>query len=173
MNTKLKYGDTYWICLQTVLGKELQVEQTMEQSVNVVYTPRKYTDIRTKRRRQMVVEALFPCYMFAQAVYGRQGTDLHPIKQVKHVMRIIEFGGVVAVVGNGYINWLRTHENEQGVHDHKHQYELGDKIRVKSGPLKQYEGVINGLTKDERAVISLISGKNIEIPLAMLEPQAA
>jgi transcription antitermination factor NusG len=161
--------DTFWICIQTKSGKEFQVEHDLDVSGYEVYLPRKRIDLRTKRTRKVIVEALYPCYLFCQIL--PEVTDIHPIKQTDNVMRLVQFGGELAKVSDNTITALKSCEDGQGVHEHKHEYAPGDPVRVKSGPFQQYEAVINSLSKHDRAIIELIdSNKPIEIRLINLEP---
>jgi len=163
--------NSYWICLQTKSGKELQVESDLVASGYEVYLPRKRIDLRTKRTRKVIIEALYPCYLFCQIQHGI--TDIHPIKKTDNVMRLVQFGGQLATVSDALITGLKSLEDAQGVHEHKHEYAPGDPVRVKSGPFQQYEAVINSLSKHDRAIIELIdSNKTVEIRLINLEPAA-
>jgi transcription antitermination factor NusG len=129
------------------------------------------TDLRTKRTRKVIIEALYPCYLFCQIQHGI--TDIHPIKKTDNVMRLVQFGGQLATVSDALITGLKSLEDAQGVHEHKHEYAPGDTVRVKSGPFNQYEAVINSLSKHDRAIIELIdSNKTVEIRLINLEPAA-
>lgn len=161
----------YWICVQTKSGRELQVESDLVSAGYAVYLPRKRTDLRTRRNRKIIIEALYPCYLFVQMQDGI--TDIHPIKRTDDVMRLVQFGGNLAKVSDTLINALKSLEDGQGVHESKHDFTAGDLVRVKTGPFKEYQAVIQSLGKHDRAVIELLQGNiKADVNLIDLEPAA-
>jgi len=158
----------YWVCLQTVVGRELQSEQDLISLGYEVYLPRKLTDLRTRRKTRVIVEALYPSYMFLKVQDGINGTDLHPVKRVA---RIIQFGQDIAKASDALIEALKSLE-DGGVHQSKHEYAEGDRVRFKSGALRHYEAVIQKVTNSERAILETLTGTRIEAPLIDLEPAA-
>lgn len=160
---------SYWILLQTVQGKELQAESDLSSAGYDVYLPRKRTDMRTRRNRKLIIEALYPSYLFIRFTEGVD--DLRPVKKI--VLRIVHFGDDIAKASDALIDQLRSREDSQGVHATKHRYEAGDSVLIQSGPLKDYAATIDSIGKHDRVVIHLLNtGKLIEVPTSDLRPAA-
>lgn len=153
----------YWILLQSVYGKELQAESDLVSNGYQVYLPRKRIDLRTKRNRKIIIEALYPSYLFLFVCEGE--TDLHPVKKIA---RIVHFGNDIARASDSLITLMKSSEDEQGVHQTKYEYARGDMVRVKSGPFMEYQAIIQSLGKHDRAVIELLQG-NIKAEVSLID----
>ncbi len=138
-----------WFALYVVRNHEKRVERDLRQKGIEPFLPLFSVTKRWKNKMTMRVETpLFPAYVFAKLAPG------------EHV-RALETGGVVSIIGNKreYLS-LPDEEMEtlrSGLHlrvvDPFPYLKVGNRARIKSGPLAGLEGVV--IRKDDRLRVVL------------------
>ena len=94
---------------------------------------------------------LFPGYVFVRL--GQEGRL--PVLQIPGIVRFVSSNGRPIAVEDGEIDWLRK-GIVNGVHAEPHPYlKVGQRVRVKPGPLAGAEGVLVRKKDTFRLVISL------------------
>ena len=126
------------------------------------YLPYTFVDKRKKKTREL--EPLFPRYFF---IYLDDETDdWRPISTIKGVCCLIRFGEFPAKVPEEVIDMLQEQENEEGIHAIPgSDYQVGEKIRIKSGPFRLYEAIIH--EKSEKRIMVLIDAMRNQVPIPM------
>jgi len=132
--------------------------------------------IRQPRRRAgkrvMIVEPMFPRYLFVQL--DSQRDDWGPIRSTLGVTSLVRFGQQAARVPAQLVDMLRAHEDVQGVQDlPPPDYRRGDAVRIVDGAMMGYEGIFLARSGKERVVVLLnIMGKlaRVKVDERFVEP---
>ena len=137
-----------------------------------VYLPLLRQVRRRRSRRCVVIEPMFPRYLFVHL--SSEVDDWGPIRSTRGVMRLIRFGNTPAEVPDDFVAELKCRETSDGVHELPDpQYKPGDSVRISSGSLAGYEAVFAARTGKERVLLLLhIAGKEarVQLPVDRIEP---
>lgn len=116
---------------------------------------------RTRRNnRQLVIEPLFPRYLFIHL--DSQSDNWAPIRSTFGVTSLVRFGTEPARVPDHLVEFLKSRQNTEGLHEWAQpSLTVGGRARVVSGPLAGYEGILIAKSSRERVVILLdmVSGQ--------------
>jgi len=125
------------------------------------YMPR----VREARKRQgrkiMVVEPLFPRYLFI--CLDTHTDNWGPIRSTFGVASLVRFGQDPARIPDELVDFLKAREGGAGLHEWAEQkYRAGDKVRVAEGAFRGYEGILLARNSRERVVVLLdILGRQV------------
>lgn len=119
-----------------------------------VYLPH----VREARKRQgcriMVVEPLFPRYLFI--CLDTHTDNWGPIRSTLGVASLVRFGQEPARIPDELVDFLRAREGDAGLHEWAEQnYRAGDRVRVAEGAFRGYEGILLARNSRERVVVLL------------------
>jgi len=163
-----------WFLLQCKSRQEPMVAQRLAYLDYETYLPWTLAD---KRYKAQTYECMFPTYLFIKMRLGID--DFHPVTKVKGVLRFIKLAPkdgyfYPTVVPDAIIDRFKLMEDEMGINtSFKSDYAEGDKIRIKSGPMAGYEGLVkklkSGLSGEQRALI-LIGALQCEVRTREIEP---
>ncbi len=136
-----------------------------------VYLPHVREARKRQGRRIMVVEPLFPRYLF---IYLDTQTDnWGPIRSTLGVASLVRFGQKPACIPDELVDFLKAREGEAGLHEWAEQnYRAGDKVRVAEGAFRGYEGILLARNSRERVVVLLdILGRQVrtKVDVSQLE----
>jgi transcription antitermination factor NusG len=124
---------------------------------------------RWSDRIKEVESPLFPGYLFCR--FNQH--DRLPILKTPGVIQIVGFNRIPAVVEESEINALQA-LMAAGVPNHPCPFlELGDKVRIESGPLRDLEGILLDFKGHHRLVLSvtlLQRSVAVEIDSALVTP---
>ena len=139
-----------------------------------VYLPRLRQSRKRRGKRALVVEPLFPRYLF---IHLDSHTDNWiPIRSTLGVMSLVRFGAEPARVPDDLVAHLKSHEGAEGLHEWAQPtLTVGGHARVVSGPLAGYEGILVAKSSRERVVIllDLVNGQiRAKLNPDQLEPVA-
>lgn len=135
------------------------------------YLPRVRQARKRQGRRVMMVEPLFPRYLF---IHLDTHTDnWGPIRSTLGVASLVRFGREPARIPDELVAFLRMREGEAGLHEWAEQnYRLGDQIRVAEGAFRGYQGILLARNSRERVVVLLdILGRQVrtKVDLSQIE----
>jgi transcription elongation factor/antiterminator RfaH len=102
-------------------------------------------------RKKLVEEPLFRGYVFVK-------TDLHNRESILQTDGVVKFVGIrqqPSPIPAIQIDWLRRIIGEPMDIRREHYFEVGDRVRVTSGPLIGVEGIVTRHQTETRVVISL------------------
>jgi len=135
-----------WYALYTKPHKERHVSDILEGKGFETYLPT--IQVRRNGRRRM--EPFFSCYLFARF---DPEEALPGLRWTPGLRRIVGFGDEPAAVPDGVISLLRKRLDGMGeVVYREHRFEPGDRVRIRSGPLRDFEAVFDGrLSSQDRA----------------------
>jgi transcriptional antiterminator RfaH len=153
-------GKKCWYLIYTKPRQEkVALENLMRQKFEV-YFPRARVWRNRRGDRQLVIEPLFPRYLFIRL--DSQSDDWGPIRSTFGVTALVRFGAEPARVPEALIQYLKLREDTDGLHEWAEPaIAVGDRARVVSGPLSGYEGILLAKSNRERVIILLdmVSGQ--------------
>lgn len=137
-----------------------------------VYLPRLRQSRKRRGKRVLVVEPLFPRYLF---IHLDSHTDNWiPIRSTLGVMSLVRFGTEPARVPDDLVAHLKSQQGAEGLHEWAEpKLAVGDRVRVAEGPLAGYEGVLLAKSGRERVTLLLdMLGSQVRAQLAtnQIEP---
>jgi transcription antitermination factor NusG len=162
------YLQPRWYAVQTCANHEKRVSQQLCQRTVEAYLPL-YESMRQWKDRRMRLELpLFPGYVFVHLAL----CDRLRVLQTPSVVRLVGFGGQPAALPDQEIEALRqglTHKLRLEPHPY---LKVGNRVRVRNGPLQGLEGILVRKKNGSRFVISLdliMRSVAAEIDVAELE----
>jgi transcription antitermination factor NusG len=158
-----------WYAAQTWANHEKRVHNHLQQRTVESYLP-VYTAVRQWKDRRVKLDIpLFPGYVFVRISLQ----DRLQVLQLPSVVRLVGFGGQPTPLPDHQIEALRqglTHT----VFMKPHPYlKVGQRARVKSGPLQGLEGILLRKKKLSRFIISLdliMRSVSVELDIYDIEP---
>ncbi|MGA9474784.1 MAG: UpxY family transcription antiterminator [Terriglobales bacterium] len=163
------YRDLHWYAVQTRANHEKRVRQQLDLRVVETYLP-VYESLRHWKDRRVRLELpLFPGYLFVRLAL----CDRLQVLRTPSVVRIVEFGGKAVALPDPEIETLRrglTHELSVEPYPY---LKVGRRVRVTTGPLQGFEGILVRKKNRSRFVISLdliMRSVAVETDVAELEP---
>jgi transcriptional antiterminator RfaH len=157
---KSSSADRRWYLVYTKPRQENTALENLLRQQYEVYFPQ-IRMWRTRRgHRQLVVEPLFPRYLFIHL--DSQSDNWVPIRSTLGVTSLVRFGAEPARVPDPLIEYLVSRQDAEGLHEWAQPtLKIGERARVVSGPLAGYEGILVAKSSRERVVILLdmVSGQ--------------
>lgn len=105
------------------------------------------------------VNPLFPRYIFARF---DAATMLHKIWFTRGVNNVVSFGGSPLPVGDDIISVLLSRLDADGLVRHSDELTQGDRVRITSGHLCDFEGVFERKVKASDRVVILLTAVNFQ-----------
>jgi transcription antitermination factor NusG len=163
-----EYREERWYAAQTCANHESCVQKQLRQRTVEAYLP-VYASVRCWKDRRVLLEMpLFPGYVFVHMALR----DRLRILQTPGVVRLVGFGDRPAPLPHQEIEALRQGvAHEMRIEPHPY-LKLGQRVRVKTGPLQGLEGILVRKKKVSRFVIFLdliMRSVAVEIDVADLE----
>ncbi|MGB8540706.1 MAG: UpxY family transcription antiterminator [Candidatus Acidiferrales bacterium] len=162
-------GKYPWFALQVRSRHESCVADYLNGQGYEWFLPLYKSRKRWSDRIKEVESPLFPGYLFCR--FNQH--DRLPILKTPGVIQIVGFNRVPAVVEESEISALQT-LMAAGVPNHPCPFlELGDKVRIESGPLRGLEGILMDFKGHHRLVLSvtlLQRSVAVEIDSALVTP---
>lgn len=166
-------NDRNWYLVYTKPRMEQVAEQNLQRQGYETYLPMLHQPRRRNGRYHKSIEPCFPRYLF---IYLDTKTDnWAPIRSTVGVAKMIEFGGVPALVPNNLITMLRNNESADGLQQIQEPViKTGDQVVIIEGPFAGYRGIYQQQQSRERVAILMdIVGKNTLMTLSVHEVQLA
>ncbi len=154
-----------WYVIQTKPRKEQEVFnnfclQRLDALFPTILDGRHYT----------VEKPLFPCYVFVKMIPFR---DYYRIKWTKGVARIVGWGDMPAPLADEVVEIIRNRMDEQGRVRVGFDLKPGEKVRIKSGPLKDFIGIFDGTASPRgrvRILLQLVGSQvSVNVPQLLVE----
>jgi transcription antitermination factor NusG len=164
-----QYLEESWYAAQTCANHEKRVHDHLQQRTVESYLP-VYSAVRQWKDRRVKLDIpLFAGYVFVRISLQ----DRLQVLQLPSVVRLVGFGGHPTPLPDQEIEALR-----QGLTHNvlmEPYLKVGQRVRVKSGPLQGLEGILLRKKKLSRFIISLdliMRSVSVEIDLGELEPRS-
>jgi transcription antitermination factor NusG len=146
-----EFLEARWYAAQTCANHERRVQEQLRLRSVEAYLP-VYTSVRRwKDRRVSLQLPLFPGYVFVRLALR----DRLLVLQTPSVVRLVGFGGQPAALPDREIDALQQGlATELGLQPHPY-LKVGQRVRVRTGPLRGLEGILVRKKKISRFIISL------------------
>jgi transcriptional antiterminator RfaH len=149
-----------WYLIYAKPRQEKGAVENLQRQNYEIYFPQIHLWRTRRGNRQLVIEPLFPRYLF---IHLDSHTDnWAPIRSTLGVSSLVRFGAEPARVPDQLVDFLKSRQNSQGLHEWAQPtLAVGDRARVVSGPLAGYEGILLAHSSRERVVIlmDLVGGQ--------------
>lgn len=140
-----------WYTLFTKPRREYQVSEILSEKGMETFVP----TVLMRCRGRLVERPFFPRYMFVRVDFNEVG--LSQVQWTPGLTRIVSFGGGPSPVPEEIIDHLRMRLeqiNEGGTFS---PFKPGDRVRIKSGPLRDLEAVFDEHLSSQDRVRILIN----------------
>jgi transcription antitermination factor NusG len=154
-----------WYALFTRHQHEKSVALALSNKSHEVYLPLYHSARRWKDRAKQIWLPLFPCYVFI-----REGMDRQlQIVTTPGIINIVGWGGRPAIVPEAHLDAVKQIVQSR-LHIETHPYlQCGDRVRVKTGPLKGLEGILTRQKGITRLVVSMeMLGRSAAVEIDVL-----
>jgi transcription antitermination factor NusG len=158
-----------WYVAQTCANHEKRVEEHLQLRTVEAYLPVYGSVRRWKDRSVRLALPLFPGYVFVRLALR----DRLQVLQTPSVVRLVGFGGQPTPLPDHEIDALRQGLAHNLLMEPHPYLKVGQRVRVKSGPLAGLEGLLLRKKKHSRFIITLdliMRSVSVEINFADLEP---
>ena len=161
-----------WYLIYTKPQQEKVALDNLERQHYRAYLPMVRVRRRVRGRRRLLLEPLFPRYLFVRL--SDVNEDWGPVRSTKGVSRMVRFGAKPAVVPSNLIAFFKDNEDESGVQDlPEPSYAKGDRVVISDGPMAGYEAIFAAITGKERVLVLLdIAGieAKVQMDIEQIEP---
>ncbi len=141
----------HWYAFYTKPSKEHHVSSLLENKGFETYLPT--IQVRQNGKRKTV--PFFSCYLFVRMDAAEA---LPAVRWTPGLRRIVSFGQQPAAVADEVIDTIRRHlkQMEEAGYPVEQRFKPGDRVRIKSGPLRDFEAVFDrSLSSSNRAKVLL------------------
>lgn len=145
-----------WYAVYTKAGDEQRTASNLRAGSIETFAPRRRERRMNRVRCKVayVVKPLFPRYLFAR--FNVQEA-LWRVRYTRGVHSVVSFGAGPSAVRDELIELLREQGGEDGVIRVGEELHEGDRVRIREGPFKNFEGVFSGRMQDNERVRILLS----------------
>lgn len=144
-----------WLTLNIKQQMEIQVDQFLTAKGVETYLPLVQKYIARRRRKELA--PFFPGYLFARI--DLTSSDYLELNWTPGLKNIVKFGGNVARVPDLVIDEIRQRLpqlEKAGYFDKAKKFHSGDLVRIKAGPLKDWDAIFDrNLSKEGRVRVFL------------------
>ena len=143
-----------WYCVHTRPRAEAQALGHLQRQGFECLLPRLQRTVLRNGRRQTVVEALFPRYLFLRA--DAEATSLAPVRSTKGAVGLVRTAGLPATVPDEFIERLQADANADGLITLPERRLLpGERVAITDGPFAGIEAIYQTADAERRAFILL------------------
>lgn len=164
-----------WYCVHTRPRAEAQALEHLQRQGFECFLPRLQRSVLRGGRRQTVVEALFPRYLFLRA--DADTTSLAPVRSTRGAVGLVRTAGEPAAVPDELIERLQADANADGLITLPERRLLpGERVAITDGPLAGLQGIYTQAQSEQRALVLLdiLGGaQSVALPHYVLEPVGA
>jgi transcriptional antiterminator RfaH len=143
----------HWYVIRTKPHQERRAEFHLRQLCVETFLPLLKQHKKIRRVNKMVVEPLFPSYLFAKFdISDRYRT----VNFTRGVMKIVEFDMRPAQVSESLIQAIRARLEDEYVTRKAERFQKGQNVQIMDGPLAGLEAVfIREMTEQHRVLLLL------------------
>jgi len=148
-----------WFAIRTKPREEDRADVNLRNWQVQTFTPKLKELSTSGYGRQYVSKPLFANYIFARFDARRQ---LHDINYTRGVLTVVSFGGSPVSIDDKVINLIRARVADDGFIRMDKDLNIGDKVRINSGPFESLVGIFQSRTKDKGRVKILLDAMNYQ-----------
>jgi transcriptional antiterminator RfaH len=130
----------HWFTLYTKPKMEYKVSEILTGRGIETYLPAMY--LSREDRRKAVPPPFLPRYLFARL--NPTSPDFISTRWTPGLIKMVGFGGKVAIVPDEVITLLKKRLTElERVGYHEEKFKHGERVRIKAGPLRDWEAIFD------------------------------
>lgn len=154
-----------WYLVYTKPRQEEVAQTNLERQGFATYLPRVRQSRRRQNRRVVVIEPMFPRYLFIEL--DAQQDNWAPIRSTLGVSALVRFGPYPTPVPEGLLAALRAREGADGIQElPPPSFKPGEALRIAEGALVGYEAIFLARSGSDRVVVLLeIMGQQARVEL--------
>jgi len=143
-----------WFLIMAKSGQDERAEINLSRQGYEVYRPLARVQKTRRGKRMVVVESLFPRYMFIHL--QQLVDDWAPIRSTYGVLTLVRFGQYTAVVPDDLVSFIQIHEDDY----EKRAISLNDfkkntRVKIVEGALRGCEAIFQSYDGKERVILLL------------------
>ena len=159
----------HWYLIHTKPRQETIALENLQHQGYTCYLPLLNVEKIRRGKLAIVLEALFPRYLFIQLDTALSSQSWTPIRSTKGVNRLVAFGGQPAKVDEALVSILKVAEENQPQRLQK-MFAAGEKIQITHGAFAGLEGIYQNADGESRAMVLIeILSKPVRISVEQLE----
>ena len=159
----------HWYLIHTKPRQENIALENLRQQGYTCYLPLLNVEKIRRGKLAIILEALFPRYLFIQLDTALSSQSWTPIRSTKGVNRLVAFGGQPAKVDEALVFVLRRAEENQPERLQK-MFSAGDKVQLTHGAFAGLEGIYQMNDGESRAMVLIeILSKPVRIAVEPVE----
>lgn len=143
---------TAWHLVYTKAQQEDIALINLERQGYTCYLPKLRIEKIRRRKAEVVIEPMFPRYLFVRLDLSGKGKGWMPIRSTLGVQQLIYFGSRAAQVDDRLIDWLRQREMERPT---EAMFKPGEAVVITDGPFAGIEAIFQTADAERRAMILL------------------
>ena len=141
-----------WYLVHTKPRQEDIALLNLERQGYTCYLPKLRIEKIRRRKAEVVIEPMFPRYLFVRLDLSGQGKSWTPIRSTLGVQQLIYFGSRAAQVDDRLIDLLRHREVESPT---ERMFKPGETVVITDGPFAGIEAIYQTADAERRAFILL------------------
>jgi transcriptional antiterminator RfaH len=159
----------HWYLIHTKPRQENIALENLQQQGYTCYLPLFNVEKIRRGKFAVVLEALFPRYLFIQLDTALSSQSWTPIRSTKGVNRLVAFGGQPVKVDETLVSILKVAEENQPERLQK-MFAAGDKVQLTQGAFAGLEGIYQMADGESRAMVLIeILNKPVRIAVEPAE----
>ena len=159
----------HWYLIHTKPRQENTALENLQLQGYTCYLPLLNVEKIRRGKLAVVLEALFPRYLFIQLDTALSSQSWTPIRSTKGVNRLVAFGGQPAKVDEVLVFVLKRAEETQSDRLQK-MFAEGDKVQLTQGAFAGLEGIYQMADGESRAMVLIeILSKPVRIAVKPVE----
>ena len=159
----------HWYLIHTKPRQEKIALENLQQQGYTCYLPLLNVEKIRRGKLAVVLEALFPRYLFIQLDTALSSQSWTPIRSTKGVNRLVAFGGQPAKVDEVLVSVLKRAEENPPERLQK-MFAEGDKVQLTHGAFSGLEGIYQIADGESRAMVLIeILNKPVRIAVEPAE----
>ena len=144
----------FWFVVFSKPRREVEAAEQLERQGFTAFLPRVRTQKRLRGQWRMVIEPMFPRYLFLRATPGLD--DLSPIRSTRGVVGLVRFGGEPRPAPETLVARLQDLcKGVDGALTLAEPLRPGDRVRILAGPFSGYEAELLSQDGRQRARVLL------------------
>lgn len=141
-----------WYLVHTKPRQEDIALANLERQGYACYLPQLRIERVRRRTAEVVIEPMFPRYLFIRLDSSDQGKSWSPIRSTLGVSQLVHFGGRAAKVDDNLVDLLRQRERALPT---EAMFHSGDLVVIADGPFAGVEAIYQTADAERRAFILL------------------
>lgn len=149
-----------WYAIRTKPRQENRAESNLAAGHVETYMPRVAERCRHafNGTSSTVIKPLFPCYLFGKFELN----DLHKVYYTRGVSSVVSYGRWPTPVDDEIIALLKSQTDESGYIRIGEELEIGSRVQIVSGPLKDFVGILQGKFSTRERVSILLTAVSFQ-----------